>query len=109
MAVMLDGPAAEGRRDKLKLHFTDRDETYLLELENSVLHHRAVVEDTEADISVRLTHTLFLDLLTGRASAADLFGTDDLEIEGGKVALVRFLSLFGKPNPVFNIVTPLEN
>lgn len=108
MAVMLDGPAAAGRSDSLKLHFSDLNESYLLELENSVLHHRVVARDAKADVSVTLTHALFLDLLTGNGAATDLFANDDLQIDGGKVALLRFLALFAKPDPVFNIVTPLE-
>ena len=40
MAASLNGPEADGRETTLNFVFTDIDESYVLTLENAVLHHK---------------------------------------------------------------------
>jgi alkyl sulfatase BDS1-like metallo-beta-lactamase superfamily hydrolase len=40
MSVMLNGPKADGKNFTLNIEFTDLQQTYVLELENAVLHQR---------------------------------------------------------------------
>jgi alkyl sulfatase BDS1-like metallo-beta-lactamase superfamily hydrolase len=42
----------------------------------------------------------------GQAGLADLLLSDDIELEGSKLDLLKFFSLFDKPEGKFNIVTP---
>jgi alkyl sulfatase BDS1-like metallo-beta-lactamase superfamily hydrolase len=72
MAVMLNGPKADGRVFSLNIEFTDLDETHILELENAVLHHRAGEAATDANATVRITHPLFVKMLTGDAGIRDI-------------------------------------
>lgn len=106
MAVRLNGPEAEGKNMTVNITFTDLNESYVLTLENSVLHHRKSDPDPNADASIKLTHDLFLNMLVGRAGIKDVIFSDDLETDGSKLDLVGFLGLFEKPDGKFNIVTP---
>jgi len=78
----------------------------LLTIGNSVLHHKPSVPDQNADATLKLSHDLFIRMLTGQAGIKDLLLSDELEIEGSKLDLVKFFSLFDKPQGKFNIVTP---
>lgn len=106
LSVRLNGPDAEGKRIKIKIDFTDLNETYILSLENSVLHYRKDENDEKTDAGIKITHPLFIKMLTGKAGVRDILFSDDLDIEGSKIDLIRFFALFDKPNGTFNIVTP---
>jgi alkyl sulfatase BDS1-like metallo-beta-lactamase superfamily hydrolase len=106
MTVRLDGPAADGKRLKFNFVFTDTGETRVLELDNSVLHHRLAGPASDADATVRLTRELLLRLATGDAGLKDLVLSDELEVEGSRLKLLAFLSLLDQPDGRFAIVTP---
>ena len=106
MAVRLDGPAAEGENFVVNIVFKDINESYVLTVENSVLHHKKAEPDPDADATLTLTHDLFLKMAIGRAGVKDTIFSDDLETSGSRIDLVRFFLLFDKPKGVFNIVTP---
>jgi alkyl sulfatase BDS1-like metallo-beta-lactamase superfamily hydrolase len=106
MAVRLNGPDAADVELSINFVFTDLGESYLLDVGNAVLHHRPSSADATADATLRLTHDLFIRLLTGQANAADLLLSDEAQLDGSKLALVRFFSLFDKPEGRFDIVTP---
>ena len=106
MAVRLNGPDAAGKKMSVNVLFTDLDESYVLTLENGVLHHRRSPPDPDANASVKLTHDLFLRMLVGQAGIKETIFSDDLETSGSRIDLVRFLLLFDKPEGNFNMVTP---
>jgi len=106
MAVRLNGPDAEDTELSVNFVFTDLDESYLLSIGNAVLHHKASTPDASADATLKLTHDLFVKMLTGQAGIKDLLLSDQLEIEGSKLSLAEFFSLFDKPEGKFAIVTP---
>jgi len=106
MAVRLNGPDAAGREMTINVIFTDRDESYVLTLENGVLHHHRSPPDLDANATVELTHDLFLKMLVGQAGIKETIFSDDLKTSGSRIDLIRFLLLFDKPKANFNIVTP---
>lgn len=106
MAARLDGPKAEGKTATINYIFTDLDESYVLTLENSVLHHRRADPDPKADATVRLTRPLLVRLATGQAGLRELVFSDELSVDGSRLALVDFLRLFDTPDPNFPVVTP---
>lgn len=106
MAVRLDGPAAEGEHFIVNIIFKDINESYVLTVENSVLHHKKTDPDPDANATLKLTHDLFLKMAIGRAGVKDTIFSDDLETSGSRIDLVRFFLLFDKPRGTFNIVTP---
>jgi len=106
MAVRLNGPDAEDVELRVNVVFTDLGQSYLLDIENAVLHHRPSEQDVEADATLSLTHELFVQILIGKAGLKDLLLSDELEVDGSTLDLVRFFSLLDKPTGTFNIVTP---
>jgi alkyl sulfatase BDS1-like metallo-beta-lactamase superfamily hydrolase len=106
MATRIVGPDAEGRDTVVNFVFTDLDETYVLHLENAVLHHRRGEADPEADATVRLTQDFFLRLALRQLGLREAIFSDDLDVEGSRLELLRFFSLVEAPDPDFPIVTP---
>lgn len=106
MAVMIDGPEADGEQYTFNFDFTDRGETHVLQLENAVLHHRIGDADPDANATVRITHRLFLEMLTGNAGIRDTLFSDEVSVEGSRLDLMGFFSLLDRPDETFDIVTP---
>ncbi len=106
MAARLNGPDAEGVELRVNFVFTDLGESYLLDISNAVLHHWPSNPDAEASATLKLTHGMFIHMLTGKAGLKDMLLSDELELEGSKLDLVKFFSLFDKPEGRFNIVIP---
>ena len=106
MAVRLNGPAADGKQFVVNIIFKDINESYVLTVENSVLHHKKADPEPNANGTLKLTHDLFLKMAIGKAGIKDTIFSDDLETSGSKIDLVRFFLLFDKPKGTFNIVTP---
>jgi len=106
MAVRLNGPDAEGKKLDIKITFTDLNESYLLSLNNSVLRHKKVEANAQADATLFLTQPLFIDIIIGQAGLKDTLFGDDLSVEGSKLDLLSFFGLLDKPAGTFPIVTP---
>jgi alkyl sulfatase BDS1-like metallo-beta-lactamase superfamily hydrolase len=106
MAVRLNGAKAEGKEMILNLVVTDLGTTHVLELKNSVLRHYERDARPDANATIKITHALLLQLLTGTAGLKDTIFSDDLKVEGSRLDLVGFFRLFDKPEGTFNIVTP---
>jgi len=106
LATLVDGPAAAGNSLVLNFTITDLGRNFVLRLENAVLHHREEAPADDASVTINVSHAFLLDLLLGSVDAATLLTTNDLDIEGSRVDLVRFLSLLQVPDGTFAIVTP---
>jgi alkyl sulfatase BDS1-like metallo-beta-lactamase superfamily hydrolase len=106
MSVRLNGPEADGKDIAVNITFTDRQENYVLKLENAVLHHTQADPDPEANATLKLTHDLYLRIFTGQVNMTDAVASGDLELEGDRNDLIQFFSLFARPQGFFNIVTP---
>jgi alkyl sulfatase BDS1-like metallo-beta-lactamase superfamily hydrolase len=105
MAANLDGPAADGVNLTINLVLADTQQSWVLWLENAVLHHRAGPPAADANATLTLTKAFFLQMMTGTASAKDMLLSDDLEVAGSRLDLARFFSLFDRPTGAFAIVT----
>jgi alkyl sulfatase BDS1-like metallo-beta-lactamase superfamily hydrolase len=106
MAASLDGPAADGKSFKVNLVITDAKESYVLWIENSVLHHRRAPPAADADATLELSKRLFLGMMAGSVKLKDLLLGDELKTSGSRLDLVRFFALFDKAKGTFPIVTP---
>jgi alkyl sulfatase BDS1-like metallo-beta-lactamase superfamily hydrolase len=106
MAAAIDGNEAENCRLKFNFVFSDTGESYVLWIENAVLHFRKAPPDAAASATLTLTKPLFLRLMTGRAGARDLLLSDEATITGSRIDLGRFLLLIEKAPGKFPIVTP---
>jgi alkyl sulfatase BDS1-like metallo-beta-lactamase superfamily hydrolase len=106
MAVRLIAEKAADKKLTVKIHFTDLNQSYLLMLNNSVLRHKQVEEQTDADATLNLTRDLFVKIIIGEAGLKETLFSDELSIDGSTLDLISFFSLMDKPTGTFNIVTP---
>jgi len=106
MATRLVGPKAEGVATTLNFVFTDLDESYVLWIENAVLHHRRREPAPEADATIRLTHDFFLRLVMRQVGLRDMIFSDELDVDGSRLAVLSFFSLLEAPDEAFEIVAP---
>ena len=93
-------------RDRLNFNLTDLGKNFVLRLENAVLHHREQPLAEDASVTINISHEFLLDVMVGEVDLSGLLTTDELDIEGSRVDLVRFLSLLQLPDGTFAIVTP---
>ena len=105
MAAGLNGPEAEGKDLKVNLVLTDIKESYVLWIENSVLHFKRAEPAADANATLTLTKTIFVKMIAGTAGVKDTLLSDDLKIGGSKIDLVRFFGLIEKAPGTFAIVT----
>jgi len=105
MAAGLDGPAAEGKNLKINLVMTDTKESFVLWIENAVLHFKKATPAGDANATLTLTKTIFIKMMAGTAGVKDTLLSDDLKVDGSKIDLVRFFTLIDKAPGTFAIVT----
>jgi len=117
MSVRLNSEKAKDETFNIVLNFTDINESYMLKVNNSVLHHYALIKkgikqnlvhdnDANVNASLSLTHSLFVKILIGKAGIKNTLFSDDLSVDGSIIELVSFFRLFDTPAGNFNIVTP---
>ena len=106
MAVRLNSEKAAGKQVSVAIHFTDLEQSYRLELSNSVLRHYPYQAGDGVDSGIYISHALFVKLLIGKLGIRETLFSDDLSVEGNILDLVGFFMLFDKPDGLFNIVTP---
>lgn len=105
MAAALNGPDAADKHYKINLVLTDTNETFVLWIDNAVLHHQRGPAASDADATLSLTHAMFIKLMAGTANTADMLTSPDLKVSGSRIDLARFFSLFDKAAGIFPIVT----
>ena len=105
MSAGLDGPAADGKNLKVNLVLTDIQESYVLWIENSVLHFKKETPAKDANATLTLTKPIFIKMMAGTAGVKDTLMSDDLKISGSTIDLVRFFGLIDKAPGTFAIVT----
>ena len=106
IATMINGPAAEDIALTLNFNITDLDQNFVLKLENAVLHHRLAPLDPSASVTINLSHQMLLDILLQKVRASDLISSDELNIDGSRLDLIKFLGLLQAPVSNFEIVRP---
>ncbi len=105
MAASIDGAKAADTRLKVNFVFTDTGESYVLRVEDGVMHHRKAPPAADANATLTMTKAFFLQMMTGQAGAKELLLSDQAKIDGSKIDLGRFLSLLEKTPGTFPIVT----
>jgi alkyl sulfatase BDS1-like metallo-beta-lactamase superfamily hydrolase len=105
MAASVDGVKAADTRLKVNFVFSDSNESYVLRIEDGVMHHHRAPPAADANATLTMTKAFFLQLMTGQAGAKDLLLSDQAKIDGSKIDLGRFLALLEKSPGTFPIVT----
>ncbi len=106
MAVRLKGIQAAEADLVLQIFFTDRDELWVLDLENGVLHARQGVAHPDPDVGLTMTRPDFLRLLSGAVGMPTLLAGGRVDLSGNPLALASFGGLFDRFERGFEIVRP---
>ena len=106
MSVRLKGLKAAEEDMVLELRFTDRDELWVLDLENGVLHAREGIPHQDPDLGLEMTRADFLALLSGTEGMPSLLAGGRIDISGNPLVLVTFGGLFDQFEQGFEIVRP---
>jgi alkyl sulfatase BDS1-like metallo-beta-lactamase superfamily hydrolase len=106
LAARLDGPSAEGKTTRINMIFTDTKESWVLWLENAVLHAKRRSADPGAAATVELTRNMLVRLVTNQAGLREIVTSDELTVDGSRLELLAFLRLLDRPGAPFPIVTP---
>lgn len=96
MRFRLKAEEVHGVKMAVLLKYTDTNETFLLRLENSVLHVVDVKENYpgEVDIAVTTTTGVWKDLILQRQNAFKCYMSGDITVEGSLWQLHKFQSYF---------------
>jgi alkyl sulfatase BDS1-like metallo-beta-lactamase superfamily hydrolase len=106
LAARLDGPSAEGKTTRINMVFTDTNESWVLWLENSVLHAKRRDADPAAAATVKLTRPMLVRLVTNQVGLSEIVTSNDLAVDGSRLELIGFLRLLDRPGKPFAIVEP---
>ncbi len=108
LSVRLNPAKAEGVTLTAVFNFTDLEESYVVQVKNSVMHYwqNGFDDSVENDVTLNITQQLFLEMLTGKTGPVKALLSDDLSIDGSKSRLAKFFTMLDNPNGNYNIVTP---
>ncbi|MDO9295999.1 alkyl/aryl-sulfatase [Bradyrhizobium sp.] len=106
LGVRLNAAKAEGKRIVINWTFTDRNETYVMNLENSALTHRAGPPDDNAHAGVKLTRAALDAITLKQRSFVGSILTGDVSVSGNPLKLRELFGLLDDFTPDFEIVEP---
>lgn len=106
LGVRLNAPKAEGRKIAINWTFTDLNETYVLNLENSALTHTSGKLSDNADASVTLTRAAFDAISLKQRTFLGSVLTGDVSVSGNPLRLRELFGLLDEFSPGFEIVEP---
>jgi alkyl sulfatase BDS1-like metallo-beta-lactamase superfamily hydrolase len=106
LGVRLNATRAEGKRIVINWTFTDLNETYVMNLENAALTHRAGKLDPDADASVTLTRPALDAVTLKQRTFLGSVLTGDISVGGNPFKLRELFGLIDEFEPNFEIVEP---
>jgi alkyl sulfatase BDS1-like metallo-beta-lactamase superfamily hydrolase len=106
LGVRLNAAKAEGKHIVINWTFTDRNETYVMNLENSALTHRAGKLDDNADAGIKLTRAALDAITLKQRTFLGSIATGDVSISGNPLKLRELFGLLDDFTPDFEIVEP---
>lgn len=106
LGVRLNAPKAEGKKIVINWTFTDLNETYVMNLENSALTHRSGKLDPNADASVTLTRAALDAITLKQRSFLGSVLTGDVSVGGNPLKLRELFGMLDEFSPGFEIVEP---
>ena len=104
--VRLNGPKAEGKKIAINWNFSDTNQQYVLNLENSVLTHVANKQAEGADATLTLARATLDQILMRKTTFPEAVQKGLVKIDGQPMKLLELFGLMENFNPMFEIVTP---
>lgn len=106
ISIRLNHRKTDGQKASIKLVFTDLNETWALELSNSVLNNTRGRVLKNPDVTLTLTRPAFLALLLQGKPLAEMISAGQIKLEGEPKALGVVFANVETFDPNFKIVTP---
>jgi alkyl sulfatase BDS1-like metallo-beta-lactamase superfamily hydrolase len=106
LGVQLNAPKAEGKKIVINWTFTDLNETYVMNLENSALTHTSGKLSDNADASVTLTRAALDAITLKQRTFLGSVLTGDVSVGGNPLKLRELFGLLDEFSPGFEIVEP---
>jgi alkyl sulfatase BDS1-like metallo-beta-lactamase superfamily hydrolase len=106
LGVRLNAAKAEGKTIVINWTFTDLNQTYVMNLENSALTHTAGKLSDNADVSVALTRATLDAITLKQRTFLGSIATGDVSISGNPLKLAELFGLLDEFSPGFEIVEP---
>jgi alkyl sulfatase BDS1-like metallo-beta-lactamase superfamily hydrolase len=85
---------------------SDEDRTYLTELRNGVLNHRAVEAVPAGATTFTLARLDLIGMVTGALDPAAALSDGTVVVDGDVGVLARLVGVLAEPDPDFDIVVP---
>ena len=106
LGVRLNGPKAEGKRIVLNWHFTDTNETFILNLENCALTYVAGAQAVDADAAFTLARSVLDEVIAKLTTFPDAVGAGKIKVSGNPLRLGELMMLMDEFPRMFEIVEP---
>ena len=106
IALRLDHTKTDGQKAAVQMVFTDVNETWALELSNSVLNNTKGRVLKNPDVTLTLTRPAFLAMLLQGKKLPELVQAGMVKVEGNPQAFGAVVANIVDFPPLFNIVTP---
>ena len=106
IALRLDHRKTDGMKANINMVFTDLNETWALELSNSVLNNTKGRVLKNPDVTLTLTRPAFLAMLLQGKKLPELVQAGQAKVEGNPQVLGAVFANVQTFDPYFNVVTP---
>jgi alkyl sulfatase BDS1-like metallo-beta-lactamase superfamily hydrolase len=106
LGVRLNAGKAEGKHIVINWTFTDLNQTYVMNLENSALTHTVGKLSDNADVSVALTRAALDAITLKHRTFLGSVATGDVSISGNPLKLAELFGLLDEFSPGFEVVEP---
>jgi alkyl sulfatase BDS1-like metallo-beta-lactamase superfamily hydrolase len=106
LGVRLNAVKAEGKHIVINWTFTDLNQTYVMNLENSALTHTFGKLSDNADVSVALTRSTLDAITLKQRTFLGSVATGDVSISGNPLKLAELFGLLEEFSPGFEVVEP---
>jgi len=106
LGVRLNGPKAEGKRIVLNWNFTDTNETFVLNLENSALTYVEGAQASDADAGFTLARSVLDEVIAKLTTFPDAVGAGRIKVTGNSSRLGELMMLMDEFPRMFEIVEP---
>jgi alkyl sulfatase BDS1-like metallo-beta-lactamase superfamily hydrolase len=106
LGVRLNGPKAEGKRIVLNWSFTDTNETFILNLENSALTYLEGALAATADAGFTLQRSTLDEVIARQTTFPEAVASGKITFIGNPMRLGELMALMDEFPRMFEIVEP---
>ncbi len=104
LAIQVDSRKAEGLKFKFNLIHPDIREKFVVEMSNSTLTHIEGYKAKNADLTITINRSDFVDIMIGKAKLAELTKAGKAKLEGNASVLKQLAGACEMVDPMFEIM-----